>query len=72
MGNVLTTAAQVAISMVLSTPIGQAIVGPILARFGFAGRGIVDGSLAALLQSAQGDVAARSIFSALQAAGMGG
>ncbi|KAI1214799.1 uncharacterized protein F4807DRAFT_455251 [Annulohypoxylon truncatum] len=70
MGNVLTTAAKVAITITLGNPIGAAIAGPILAMFGFGGIGIGGGSLAALWQSSIGNVAAGSIFAALQAAGM--
>ena len=44
MGNVLTTAAKVAITLALSTPIGAAIATPILAAFGFGGIGIAGGT----------------------------
>ena len=44
MGNVLTTAMKVAITMALSTPVGAAIMAPILATFGFGGIGIAGGT----------------------------
>ncbi|KAI0884403.1 uncharacterized protein GGS22DRAFT_189532 [Annulohypoxylon maeteangense] len=70
MGNVLTTAAGVAVTMALGNPLGAAIAAPILALFGFRDTGIGAGSMAAFLQSAIGNVAAGGIFAALQAAGM--